>query len=355
MRLNIAKCDQLSRFFTMLIEDFSIKSRVASDKACAQRRDGMETTDSPATFTREDVSFDVHGTRVEAWFYRPDETIWGSGPHPCIVIGHGMGGVRRVRLPQYAARFAEAGMACVVFDYRHFGDSAGEPRQLFSIRKQQQDYEAAIAYAKSRTEVDSARIALWGTSFAGGHVMVLAARHAEIAAVVAQCPYTSGVGDGVKKRSPLRVLRFIATGLLDEVGSWFGAPAITIPIFGKPGDFAVLTSPNAIKGYEELRKLLDPSIKWRQYLTARFVLHIPFYSPLKHAPQVRCPMLVCVCDKDRDVDPSGAHDAAKAAPQGHSIGYRVEHFEIYLGDNFERVVSDQTAFFVEQLKPARLS
>lgn len=311
----------------------------------------MAEAEPTTAFSREDIGFDVGGDRVEAWFYRPDPARWGAGPYPCVVIGHGMGGVRRVRLPQYAAHFAEAGLASVVFDYRHFGDSAGQPRQLFSIRRQQQDYEAAIAYAKSRPEVNAKRLALWGTSFAGGHVMVLAARHPEIAAVVSQCPYTSGVSDGVKKRSPLRVLRFIGVGLADEIGSWFGAPAVNIPIFGKPGDFAILTSPKAIKGYEELRKLLDPSIDWRQYLTARFVLHIPFYNPVKYAPQVRCPLLVCVCDQDQDVNPAGAHEAARLAPHGRSIGYPVEHFEIYLDENFDRVVADQTAFLTGVLRP----
>ena len=35
------------------------------------------------------------------------------------------------------------------FDYRHFGGSAGEPRQLLDIRQQQDDYRAAVGYARA--------------------------------------------------------------------------------------------------------------------------------------------------------------------------------------------------------------
>lgn len=47
-----------------------------------------------------------------------------------LVMAHGLGGVRQMRLDAFAERFSSAGYRCLVFDYRHFGASAGEPRQL---------------------------------------------------------------------------------------------------------------------------------------------------------------------------------------------------------------------------------
>src|SRR5947209_8196715 len=94
---------------------------------------------------RSDVTFDSWGERCAAWLYRPD----ASEPRPCVVLGHGWSGVREQALDRYAERFAAAGLAALVFDYRHFGASEGEPRQLLDIRRQLADWAAAISYART--------------------------------------------------------------------------------------------------------------------------------------------------------------------------------------------------------------
>lgn len=91
--------------------------------------------------TRFDADFTSQGTRCAAWLYVPR----CEHPAPVIVMAHGLGGVRSMRLDAYAERFRAAGYAFLVFDYRHFGDSDGDPRQLLDIREQQQDWQAAIA------------------------------------------------------------------------------------------------------------------------------------------------------------------------------------------------------------------
>ena len=87
----------------------------------------------------------------------------GSGNTPLLVMAHGLGAVRTMRLDAYAERFSAAGYACLVFDYRNFGDSEGEPRQLLDIRMQLQDWTAAVAYARTLPGIDPDRIGLWGT------------------------------------------------------------------------------------------------------------------------------------------------------------------------------------------------
>ncbi|MFX5701388.1 alpha/beta hydrolase, partial [Acinetobacter baumannii] len=76
--------------------------------------------------------------------------------------------------------------ACLVFDYRYFGDSEGQPRQLLDIKSQLEDWKAAIAYARSLPNIDKNKIILWGSSFSGGHVLATAAQDANICAVVSQ-------------------------------------------------------------------------------------------------------------------------------------------------------------------------
>src|SRR3954470_8788094 len=105
-------------------------------------------------------------------------------------MAHGFSGTRDMRLDAYAERFADAGIAALLFDYRHFGASSGEPRQVLDIRKQHADYEAAVAYARRLEWVDADRVALFGSSFSGGHVLALGARDPRLAAIVCQCPFT---------------------------------------------------------------------------------------------------------------------------------------------------------------------
>lgn len=113
---------------------------------------------------RGDVHFESSGIRCAAWHYQPED---GDEAAPCVVMAHGFSATRELRLDAYAERFAAAGFACLVFDYRHFGASEGAPRQLLDIERQLADWRAAIAYARSLRGVDPERIALWGSSFAG--------------------------------------------------------------------------------------------------------------------------------------------------------------------------------------------
>ena len=95
------------------------------------------------------------------------------------MLGHGLSAVRDQRLPAYAERFAEAGLAALLFDYRHFGASGGEPRQLLDIQRQLEDWRTAIAYARGLDGIE--RVGLFGSSFGGGHALELAAEEPAVA------------------------------------------------------------------------------------------------------------------------------------------------------------------------------
>ena len=113
---------------------------------------------------------------------------------PMVILAHGCGAVVEAGLIPYAERFAEAGMYVLAFDYRYFGMSDGEPRELLSMEMELADWAAALAYARSMDEVDNERIAIWGSSMAGGPVIEVAARdEGEIAAIVAHVPMASGM------------------------------------------------------------------------------------------------------------------------------------------------------------------
>ena len=127
--------------------------------------------------SREDVTFTSRGQLCAGWFYRADV----EGRAPVVVMAHGLAAVKEMRLDAYAERFAAAGFHVLVFDYRHFGDSEGSPRQLLDIKKQHQDWTAAVTYARTRPDVDGTRVALWGSSLSGGHVLALGHQFGEYA------------------------------------------------------------------------------------------------------------------------------------------------------------------------------
>ncbi|WP_046318299.1 alpha/beta fold hydrolase [Mycobacterium sp. UM_Kg1] len=292
--------------------------------------------------TREDVSFRSGADRISAWLYRPDD----SGPNgaPLLVMAHGLGAVRTMRLDAYAERFAAAGYACLVFDYRNFGDSDGAPRQLLDVGTQLADWSAAVDFAHTLPGVDRNRIGLWGTSFGGGHVIATAAR-LPVAAGVAQCPFTDGIASA-RCIPPLTTARISVLAVRDLVAARLGNPPVMVATAGRPGDVALMSTPDAYPGY---LKLVPPGESLRNEVAARIGMKILTYRPGRLAAKVSCPILFCVCDTD-SVAPAGPtlRYAAKA-PRGTVKRYPEGHFDIYVGEAFERVVADQLEFLDRNL------
>jgi dienelactone hydrolase len=291
---------------------------------------------------REDVGFSYGGQRISAWLYRPD----GDGDAPLLVMAHGLGAVRTMRLDAYAERFCAAGYACLVFDYRNFGDSQGRPRQVLNVGAQLADWAAAIAYARTLAGVDHERIALWGTSFAGGHVIATAARVPGIAAVISQCPFTDGIASA-RVIKPTTLVRICVRAVRDLLAARRGADPVMVPTVGRPCEVALMTTPDAYDGY---LRLMPEGAAVPNEVAARFALQLARYRPGRRAAKVACPILFCICTAD-SVAPAGpTRRLAARAPRGELQLYPEEHFSIYVGAAFERAVADQTAFLDRHLR-----
>jgi pimeloyl-ACP methyl ester carboxylesterase len=263
-------------------------------------------------------------------------------------MAHGLGAVRTMRLDAYAERFCAAGYACLVFDYRNFGDSEGAPRQLLDIRMQLQDWTVAVAYARTLPGIDHNRIGLWGTSFSGGHVIATAARVPGIAAVVSQCPFTDSVAS-FGTLSPSISARITALAVRDLISARLGGSPVMVPTAGNPGEVALMNAPDAYPGF---LKLVPAGTSLRNEVAARIGVKILPYRPGRLAAKVACPILFCVCETD-SVAPSGpTRRYAAMAPRGEVKLYPEGHFEIYVGDAFERVIADQLDFLEKNLKAA---
>ena len=292
-----------------------------------------------SSYTREDIAFDSHGTLCAAWLYRPA----GVENPPIVVMAHGFAAIRALRLDAYATRFAEAGYAVLVFDYRGWGDSAGEPRRVLNIGAQHLDWRAGVAYARGIERVDSSRVVLWGSSFGGGHALHLAAEDHDVAAVIAQVPHISGPASAFSQPKRL-VARLIAAGIWDQIRALLGRQPYRVAAAGYPGDLAMMTSPDAapmairLAGdrYEELLAEND--------VAARIALRVPFYSPGRRAHKITAPTLVQIAEHDTVTPFKVALKAAKKITEGEIRTYDCEHFEPYLEPHFDTVVADQLAF-----------
>ena len=298
-------------------------------------------------FRREDIKFKSGQDYCQAWYYRPEDAL--TETLPCIVMAHGFGGTRDCGLEPYAVKFAAAGFAVLLFDYRHFGASSGEPRQLFSIRRQLEDWANGIAFVRNQKLVNANRVALWGTSFSGGHVLVAAVRDGNIAAVSSQCPMMDA-RDGAKanlKNSGLT--GFLLQGVLgmaDAVGSLFGRPPIYVPLVGRPGVLAAMNSPDSVSGYGAIT---PPG--WRNQVCIRYALTIASYRPIAYARAANFPALIQVCTNDRLAPAASAiRTARKIGKKAELQSYDCEHFDIYLGEHFERASTEQLEFFDRVLR-----
>ena len=148
---------------------------------------------------RQNVEFAVEGDVIlRGWLFVPE----GVGPHPAITMAHGFAGVKDHGLERFARAFADAGFVVLVHDHRGFGASDGSPRYDIDPWVQIADWRRAISFLKSQPFVDSARIGLWGSSYAGGHAIVLGATDRRLRAVVAQVPTISGYQQGLRHVAP---------------------------------------------------------------------------------------------------------------------------------------------------------
>jgi len=322
-----------------LLPGFSVPAQSLEPSVPSRSR---EATPPPS---RTDVSFQVNGTSLAAWLYLPDDL---TAPVPCVVMANGFGGTRDMLLESYALRFQRAGLAALAFDYRHFGDSDGEPRQLVWIPYQLQDYAAAVAYARGREELDPARIVLWGTSASGGHVIVAAARDHDIACVVAQCPGLDGRAAALQAYRKVGIkngLRLMLHGQRDLVRSWLGLSAHKIPIVGRSGSIACMPVDDVYEGYARIA-----SDSFVNEACARITIRGDKYRPVSTARRVRCPVLLLICENDELAPVSAAEvTAEKLGDLAEVKRYPIGHFDIYFGANFESSVSDQLGFLSKYL------
>jgi len=181
-------------------------------------------TPLPEGVTAKDVRFFSEGIQCYGKLFLP-KGFSAESKAPAVVLAPGWGETA-LSVEKFAARFAERGLVALAIDYRGWGKSGGflqtaeqvktDDRLRFSqmtakvrIRRkrllpQQQilDIRNALYYLQGEPGIDRARVGVWGTDMAGGHVVVVAATDARIKAAVAQAPLIEGKDVSKKASAP---------------------------------------------------------------------------------------------------------------------------------------------------------
>jgi len=244
---------------------------------------------------REDIRFPAEGgIELAAWLLLPDGE---DTPVPAITMAHGYAGTRYHGIAPMAEALAAAGFAVLLHDHRGFGDSGGEPRQDVNPWQQIADWRRAISYLQERAEVDDDRVGIWGTSYSGGHAIVLGATDRRLKAVVAQVPTIDGHASGLRRVPPSAVAELDAGFGDSDRAELRGEPPATQRIVREhPGDIAAYT------GEDEVNFYLQPVPQgvWENKVTVRSTWWSRMYTPGQFIDRVSpTPLMMVVAKEDR--------------------------------------------------------
>jgi fermentation-respiration switch protein FrsA (DUF1100 family) len=294
---------------------------------------------------RRDIEFDAEGVTLRGWFY----TAEGSAPGATVVLAHGFSAVKEMYLDSFAEAFAAAGLNALVFDNRCFGASDGEPRQEIDPWAQVRDYRHAITYASTLPEVNPQRIGIWGSSYSGGHVMVVAALDRRVQAVVSQVPLISGHDN---LRALVRadfIAGFREMFDADRLARFRGeAPAMVPVVDPDPLAASALPTPDSWEWFSETGKTRAPA--WRNEVTLRSVEMFTEYEPGVYLPWISpTPLLLVVAAGDHLVPSELAIAAFETARQPKELVILPDgHFDAYV-KGFEAASGHARDWFTRHL------
>ena len=293
--------------------------------------------------TRLDLRFPCGTDTCAGWLYLPASEI----RPPVAILGSGFAGTRDVGLSYFAERIARAGVAAFAFDYRHFGASGGAPRQLVDAPGQLEDWRSAIAFMRTRGDVDATRLALWGTSLGAGHVLITAAADGKIVAIVGQVPLIDSGAEGEASFPGVWwAVKLVLTGWSDLLSTAFGGEVVTMPAIAPSGGFGMIVDDAAYASY---RKIAGRGTTYRNAVAARSPFTFDDYNPRDHVDAIAAPILLIAARGDRFAPFSAVAAYAARAPNVTLETFEGDHFDVYSPPASEFAAETAAAFLKARL------
>jgi fermentation-respiration switch protein FrsA (DUF1100 family) len=275
---------------------------------------------------RRNITFNSKGLRCCGWLYVPEDLEVGMKA-PAIVMAHGFSAVKEQGLSDFAERFVAAGFVTLVFDYRYFGDSEGEPRSQIFPLEMVEDYRNAITWVSEQEEVDPHRIGIWGTSFSGGIVLSVGTFDKRVKAVVAQVPSTLNP----ESRRAINPEKWDSAGdflLQDRIERYKTGKVNYMKVVAPEGEPCVLPGKEAFEGYMAIKEL-GPN--WRNQVTLESLEKIREFDPvgLIHLMEPTA-LLLIPAEKDGLIPVHLVKETYEKAREPKAIlNLPISHFEIY--------------------------
>lgn len=298
-----------------------------------------EIIENESPSCREDVSFISGGDKISAWYYKSDVIE----PRSCIIMSHGFNGTKDGLLENYALEFIKQGNSVLTYDYRTYGESEGQPRQLLSVVKQHEDLKAAIRFVREELKIES--IILWGTSAGAPYGIIIAAQDHHIKGVISQCgAYDHKVDSqkGMKENGLWFYIRLLPHGIRDKWRGRFGLSRHKIPAYGKKGSKTFIAGDSI---FENVQKLSINSKNFKNEVCAAFMFQPHGPDVIESSKDVKCPVLVLVCEKDEIISPQSHFKLRDTLGEKlEVVTYPIGHFDIYQGEWFKTSLNKQIEF-----------
>jgi hypothetical protein len=298
---------------------------------------------------REDIEFRTEdGVPLRGWHYSPEGV---SGRAPLIVMAHGFSAVKEQLLDDYAGQFAAGGLGVLVYDNRNLGASDGTPRGEIDPWQQIRDYRTAITWATTQPWTDPDRIGIWGSSYSGGHVLVVGAQDRRVRCVVSQVPLVSGLANA---RRLIRADAFAGLRQMfdsDRAARYAGSSPGTIQVCYEKDPTEASALPTEDTHDFFFGPIQDRAPNWRNEVTLRSVEMFIEYEPGAYITDISpTPLMMVVAAKDHlTVADLSLEFYERAREPKQLLVLPVGHFDAYVGDSFAVSAPEQLRWFQKYL------
>jgi uncharacterized protein len=263
------------------------------------------------------------------------------------VMAHGFSATKEMHLDDFAEFFAASGFAVLVYDNRNLGASDGEPRGEIDPWRQIRDYRDAITWVSDRSEIDADRIGVWGSSYSGGHVLVVAAQDRRVKCVVAQVPLISGYDNARRLVRADHLAGLRAAFDADRAARYTGAPPAMIQVCYQDDPAEPSALPTADTHDFFLGPIRERATTWRNEVTLRSVEMFTEYEPGDYLPRISpTPLMMVVAAGDHlTVSDLSLAAYGRANEPKRLLVLPVGHFEAYTGEAFRVSAPAQRDWF----------
>jgi uncharacterized protein len=283
----------------------------------------------------QDLFFESDGVALVGWLARPERPL---PPHPLIILTHGLSGIIDLDLAEYAEKFVAAGFACLAYDHRNWGRSAGWPRSETDPWRQVNDMREAISFARTLDGIDPDRIGLWGTSYAGGHVLTVTALDRRVRCAVSQVPLTSGSRTFNNWVPAAKRADFLARLDADRDARRRGEPPAMTAAATRGSETAEWVA----------RK--DSAGRYRNELTLRSFDLLRTYEPIAFTRWIApTPLLMIIADNDTTTPTAWQREAFAATGEPKKlVEIECRHYDVYM-DHLDQAATAALAWYREHL------